>query len=55
MRSSFNHLLVALTALDIVYVITGIVDYSIVKVSSKVCVLPLGWTMSHSARNGNPR
>ena len=32
MRSSFNQLLVALSVIDSLYVITGIVDYSLVKV-----------------------
>jgi hypothetical protein len=39
MRSSFNQLLVALAVLDSLYVATGIVDYSVVKVTHKVFLL----------------
>ena len=38
MRSSFNQLLVALSVIDSLYVITGIVDYSLVKVPELVIV-----------------
>ena len=36
MRSSFNDLLMALSILNIIYICTGIVDYTFVKVSINV-------------------
>ena len=41
MRSSFNQLLVALSVIDSLYVITGIVDYSLVKVPMVKLILAM--------------
>ena len=41
MRSSFNQLLVALSVIDSLYVITGIVDYSLVKVPMVKLILSM--------------
>ena len=41
MRSSFNDLLMALSILNIIYIFTGIVDYTLVKVISIPHVIAL--------------
>ena len=43
MRSSFNQLLVALSVIDSLYVITGIVDYSLVKVIVIAIIIIITW------------
>ena len=41
MRSSFNDLLMALSILNIIYIFTGIVDYTFVKVIFFVSVITI--------------
>ena len=51
MRSSFNDLLMALSILNIIYIFTGIVDYTLVKVIIIVPVLTLVVVVESSLNN----
>ena len=51
MRSSFNDLLMALSILNIIYIFTGIVDYTLVKVIIIVPVLTLVIVVESSLNN----